>query len=120
MGITDKRTDLAFNQTVICEECGSYGQYIVYMTCTVLSLFFLPVFHWNRHYYVQTSCCGTVYELNAEIGRKIENGENVTIHTEDLQLLNNYRYSTIRRCEYCGFTTKEDYDYCPKCGNPLH
>ena len=49
------------------------------MISTVLSLFFIPTFKWNRRYYVQTTCCGTTYELNPEIGMQIARGENVEI-----------------------------------------
>ena len=49
MGITDGRKQLDFTQTVICGVCGKYGRYQVFMTYTVLSLFFIPCFKWNRH-----------------------------------------------------------------------
>ena len=68
MGITDGRKQLDFTQTVICGVCGKYGRYQVFMTYTVLSLFFIPCFKWNRHYYVQMSCCNTLYELDPEVG----------------------------------------------------
>lgn len=75
MGITDGRKDFDFNQVVTCDECGRYGRYQVYMTYMVLSLFFIPCFKWNRHYYVQTTCCNALYELDPEIGRRIARGE---------------------------------------------
>lgn len=85
MGITDGRKNLDYNQTEICSVCGRYGRFQVFMTYTVLSLFFIPCFKWNRHYYVQTSCCHTLYELDREIGRRIERGEDVRILPEHLQ-----------------------------------
>ena len=39
MGITDGRKDFDFTQTIICNLCGKYGRYQVFMTYTVLSLF---------------------------------------------------------------------------------
>lgn len=39
MGITDGRKDFDFVQTMICDACGKYGRYQVFMTYTVLSLF---------------------------------------------------------------------------------
>ena len=78
MGITDGRKDLDFSQQMICNVCGRYGRYQVFMTYTVLSLFFIPCFKWNKHYYVTTSCCGSMYELDSDIY-----GESVrdVIHT---------------------------------------
>ena len=75
LGITDGRKDFEFTQTMICNICGKYGRYQVFMTYTVLSLFFIPCFKWNKHYYVQTSCCGTLYELDPKIGKQIARGE---------------------------------------------
>ena len=44
MGITDGRKELNYSQTEICSVCGCYGRYQVFMTYTVLSLFFIPCF----------------------------------------------------------------------------
>ena len=60
MGITQGRKELPFTQTVICDRCGSYGRYMVFMTYTVLSLFFIPVFRWGKKYYVRIRTYKTV------------------------------------------------------------
>jgi rubrerythrin len=66
------------------------------------------------------SCCGTLYQLDPEIGRRIARGEQVEIAKEQLTSVNAYGgQSRIRRCSNCGFTTEEDYTYCPKCGSRL-
>ena len=121
MGITDGRKELNYSQTEICSVCGCYGRYQVFMTYTVLSLFFIPCFKWNRHYYVQTSCCNTLYELDREVGRRIERGENVRILAEHLQKLGSGRssYTDYKRCLNCGYETTEDFVFCPKCGARL-
>lgn len=121
MGITDGRKELNYNQTEICNICGRYGRYQVFMTYTVLSLFFIPCFKWNRHYYVQTSCCNTIYELDATIGRQIERGEDVRILPEHLRRAGNGRtgYTGYKRCANCGYETTEDFVFCPKCGARL-
>ena len=116
MGITDGRKDLDFTQTVICDNCGKYGRYQVFMLYTVLSLFFIPTFKWNKRYYVQMSCCGTVYELNPEIGRRIAAGEDLQIRSQDMTKVNQGRSYGLKHCNNCGYETTEDFDYCPKCG----
>ena len=128
MAITDGRKDLKFSQMVICDVCGKYGRYQVFMTYTVLSLFFIPCFKWNRHYYVQTSCCNTIYELDPEVGKRLLRGEEVEITESDLTLRQDgngnpwtgsdasHRHKV---CPSCGFETDEDFSYCPKCGKPL-
>ena len=114
MGINTDRIEHNHDQTMICDVCERYGHLNVFMTCSVLSLFFLPVFRWNRHYYVEMSCCQSLYELDEQIGRMIEKGEDVEIRKEDLTLLN--KTKGYKKCQYCGYETDEDFDFCPKCG----
>ena len=44
MSITDGRKDFDFHQQIICDLCGRYGRFQVFMTYTVLALFFIPCF----------------------------------------------------------------------------
>ena len=119
-GVNDRSEDLEFSQMMTCNICGQLGRFSVFVTYTVLSLFLLPVWKWNRRYYVQTSCCNTIYELDPEIGKLIEQGEHVEIRSEDLTLIRRGRAGvTFRKCPICGYETQEDFEYCPKCGNPL-
>ena len=120
IGISNGRKDFPFTQTIICRECGKYGRYQVFMTYMTLLLFFIPCGRWNRRYYVQASCCNTVYELNPEIGKRIARGEDVRITEDDLARMNTGGgnvWQRTKRCRQCGFTTEEDFDYCPKCGS---
>ena len=109
MGITAGRKDFDFHQQIICDICGKYGRFQVSMTYTVLSLFFIPCFKWNKHYYVQTSCCNTVYELDAEVGKRIAAGEDVEILPQHLRRMNQQGYGySMKRCRNCGFSTTEE------------
>ena len=116
MGITQGRKDFNYKQMVICNHRGSYGRYQVYMTYMSLSLFFLPVFKWNKQYYVQMSCCHTLYALDPVIGKRIDRGEDIEILPEHLTEVQTGWRSRYKRCGNCGFETQEDYEYCPKCG----
>lgn len=117
MGITDGRKDFDFTQTIICNLCGKYGRYQVFMTYTVLSMFFIPCFKWNKHYYVQTSCCNTLYELVPEIGKAIARGQQVEIQPEHLTRVSRGSSSLMyKHCSQCGYETAEDFEFCPKCG----
>lgn len=88
MGMSQGEKQLDYSRTVICGECGRYGRYEVFMTYMYLSFFFIPLFKWNKHYYVRTSCCQTVYELDPEVGRRIAAGENIEIDLKDLYKIN--------------------------------
>ena len=117
MGITDGRKVFDYTQTVICNICGKYGRYQVFMTYTVLSLFFIPCFKWNKRFYVQTSCCNTLYELDPEIGKRIAKGESLEIRPDDLTKVNIPGYfNSYKKCINCGYVTNEDFEFCPKCG----
>ena len=129
IGVSEGSKEFDFTQTDICRACGRYGRYIVFMTYTVLSLFFIPTFRWNKQYYVRMSCCGKIYRLNPEVGKRIASGEDVRIQPEDLEDTGGYSSGDISRnahmdgwsglsktCEHCGYTTNEDFDFCPKCG----
>ncbi len=119
--ISQGRKDLSHDQLVICSQCGRYGHYRVFMTFTQLLLFLIPCFKWGKKYYVQMSCCGTVYSLNPEIGARIARGENVQIGPADLQIAHSGGGPArmVKRCSACGYQTEEDFDFCPKCGKPL-
>ncbi len=119
MGITEGRKDFDFLQSIVCSVCGRYGQFQVFMTYTVLSLFFIPCFKWNKHYYVRTTCCDTLYELDPEVGKRIAKGEIIEIRPEHLQRVgngSNDSFRSYKTCANCGYTTDEDFQFCPKCG----
>ncbi|MCR5627115.1 MAG: zinc ribbon domain-containing protein [Lachnospiraceae bacterium] len=122
MGINDGRKDLDFDQMSICGICGKYGHYRVFMTYMVLSLFFIPTFKWAKHYYVQSSCCNTLYELNPEVGKAIARGEKAEITPGDLTRVQSGGWNSggYKKCDRCGYETQEDFEYCPKCGNKLN
>ena len=115
IGISDEQKDLDYGRMMVCDACGAYGRYRVYMVCTVLRLFFIPVLKWNRRYFVQASCCESLYSLDGAIGARIAAGEDVEIQTEHLHRMHSGSCD-VRRCQNCGFLTREDYDFCPKCG----
>lgn len=104
MGINTGRKDLDFSQMMICPSCGQYGRITIYMTYTVLSLFFIPVFKWNRHYYAVSSCCHRTWHLDKDMGRRILRGEAVSIRPEDLDPVAD-QYT----CRYQNYRSDMDY-----------
>ena len=116
MGITDERKDLEYSQPAVCGACGVYSRYQLFMTCTLLSLFFIPCFRWNRRYFVQLRCCGSIYRLDDAIGKRIAAGEQIEIRPEHLTEVEN---RGGRRCPNCGYGLEADFEFCPKCGRQL-
>ncbi|WP_347565025.1 zinc ribbon domain-containing protein [Lactonifactor sp. BIOML-A7] len=129
MGISQGRKNIEYVKTVICSSCGKYGRYEVYMTYSCFSLFFIPLFKWDRHYYAETTCCHTLYEITPEIGRQIMRGDAVELREEDLIRIKRGQGSFLgwtneaakgtRICSDCGYEGEKDFVYCPKCGKRL-
>ncbi len=122
MGVTPVSKEIPYSGALmICDKCGRYGRYQIFMTYMCLSLFFIPTFKWNRRYYVKTSCCGAVYELNPDVGRRLARGEQILITPDMLTFARSGNdraawQTTVKRCPNCGYETTEDFEFCPKCG----
>ena len=98
------------------------------MTYLYFSFFFIPLFKWNKKFYVKMSCCEAVYELDPEKGKALARGQQADITQADLTLVQegNRRssyadgsYKVWKHCVRCGDETEEDFEYCPKCGGRL-
>lgn len=121
-GISQGTKELVYQAIMfVCDRCGRYGRYQVFMTYSYLSLFFIPVFKWNRKYYAKSTCCGTIYEIHTEIGQRIAKGEEIQLRPEHLTLVADGHQepewqTEVKTCTGCGYETKENFAFCPKCG----
>lgn len=115
-GISSKERDLDFSQTTICKTCGSYGRLEAFMTYTYFSLFFIPIIKWNKKYFIRSTCCGSIYSIEEELGKSIERGRNVVIKDSDLININR-NYKKELYCKNCGRKIEESFEYCPSCGH---
>lgn len=114
MGISQKEKKLNFSDLKICSCCGKYGRMEVFMTYTYLMFFFVPILKWNKRYVVRMDCCGSTAELDSELGKKIERGQ---VDSLELEKLNFNRYGNyVKFCTNCGYSTNEEFQFCPKCG----
>jgi hypothetical protein len=118
-GVSSKQEKLDFGQSILCSSCSRFGTLEVYIEYMYLSIFFIPVMKWNRRYYVRSTCCGSLYGLNGELGERIRKGEHVELAESDLQLVRQGQAGGISRCPRCGFELEGDFRFCPNCGSPL-
>lgn len=120
IGISQREKRLSYQQTMICKVCGKFGRLEVLMTYTCFTLFFLPLFRWNVKYYATASCCGSVYLLDNDLGKRIARGEVLDLTEEDLiNPVHQNNYGGALHCSRCGYQCSSDFTYCPKCGNKL-
>lgn len=117
-GISNGEKKLDYVQSIVCPRCGAFGRMEVYITYMCFSFFFIPIFKWNKKYFVKNTCCNSIYILDNEIGLKISKGDNISISENDLQLIDSNQPS-INRCLNCGYIGDQDFQYCPKCGQKL-
>ncbi|HBG09498.1 MAG: zinc ribbon domain-containing protein [Limnochordia bacterium] len=111
-GIQDKEEIIKTEQGVTCPVCGAYDRYEVIRAYTYFHIFFIPVWKWNRRYFIRTRCCQRVCGLDEELGQRIEEGQAVSISTEHLDC----RQPAGRFCSSCGAQLHSAFNYCPYCG----
>lgn len=116
-GMSSKEEKLDFSQTIICPNCGAYGRLELFMTYSYFSLFFIPLFKWNKKYLVRSTCCDSIYTINDDLGRDIEKGIKTRIEESDLEPIHTgYRQ---KYCSNCHFPIEPEFQYCPRCGTKL-
>lgn len=116
-GINQREKQLDFAQAAVCPCCGRYGHISVWVRYSYFMLFFIPIFKWGRRYFARMDCCGKAAPLDEQTGRAIERGEIDRLDVESLNFGGGG--SMGRACPVCGFTTFEDFAFCPKCGRPM-
>ncbi len=114
-------------------ELGEVDGYRIFMTAETLYLFFIPTLSWSRQYFAEYPS-GKIFQLTEDAGKMIRRGEKDRIDAGDIlgEAGNSGFYgeqgasgrewgsaSHVRKCPYCGFTTTENYNYCPKCAEKL-
>lgn len=115
MGVSQNQKKLDYKKLDICKCCGKYSSVELYMNYWYFMFFFIPLFKWNKEYYVKSSCCNKVAKIDYEIGNIIEKGQDANINIEEIDF--GCDENSIKVCSICGYTTEEDFIYCPKCSN---
>lgn len=128
-----------------CREIGIAGGYRIIETCERLYLFFIPTFGWSRQYFAVAQD-GTAYPIREEAAKAVKRGEKRSLAAEDFTGpacetamtygggsendraatdtgrrygFNNDTAVHRKKCPYCGFSTTENFTYCPKCAEKL-
>lgn len=114
-GIQDKERTLKEFESVICPRCGRLTRAELIEIYTYFHFFFIPLFQWNRRYYLSLRCCKTLYEVPYDYA--IELKQSPTIDFSRLRELTSFS-SNI--CPRCGSIINPNFNYCPFCGERLN
>ena len=115
MGINEGVKKLLYNgRLVLCKTCGQYFEGEILMSYMAFSLFFIPLFKWNKRYFVKAPCCGSVFFISKEKGRRIEMGKDTNILEEDI--ISVVRTTQYKKCPECGKEVDLEFKFCPECG----
>ncbi len=116
VGVNNRLEQLNFRQNIVCPCCGRYSALEAFKGYDYVSLFFVPVFRWNKQYYLRAVCCESTCMIDKDLGRKIEDGTITNVDVNRLNFTRNWSYNQFKRCPSCGYETNEDFVFCPKCG----
>lgn len=116
-GIDQKSKQIGTCNNKICPACGAMTRFEIYKSYSYFHIFFIPTFRWNTRYYVKSTCCGNMFELDPIIGEEFERGNNPEIKEEHLRF--SKEYLLFKHCKNCGARSDPSYSYCPYCGEKL-
>lgn len=114
-GIQTKNQKIKTEQGMICPVCGAYDRFDIVKTFNYFHIFFVPVWKWNKRFFIQTRCCQQICILDQEIGTRIEAGESIRVSEEHVQC----NRPRGRVCPNCQERLDSSYNYCPHCGTGL-
>lgn len=82
---TTKEEPINYDKVTRCSYCDDMGSYDVLYAYSVLTIFFIPVWKWNKQYIAERTCCKRKFYLDYSIGEALRHGEDVEIRDEDLE-----------------------------------
>lgn len=118
-GFSSGTKEFPFMQTLICKACGQFGRLNLFMSYRTFTLFFIPIIKFSKQYYIQMSCCGTVYAIDAHLAKALIRGEKTELAEEDLTQVVRPGQKPVKHCPSCGAKMDAESAFCPKCGTKL-
>lgn len=116
-GIQDKEKYMGSYNNIVCLSCGRWTRYDIYKSYRYFHIFFIPIFWWDVKYLVKGTCCGCLYELDPDVGRRFEKNPDTEIRNENLRRIN--VHIPFKYCPNCRRNVPEEFSYCPYCGGRL-
>lgn len=111
-GIYPKREKIKRVEFIECSECKN-SDFSLIEDSSVFEFFFIPVFKFNKKYFLNCQHCNSIFVIDKERARDI-----VWKNTSDIDywyLSKNILYRE-RRCQNCNSILNDRDNYCPVCG----
>ena len=116
-GIEDGRKEVIKINNIVCPDCGrKYSAATLWFSYTFFHFFFIPLFKWNKKYFVRMDCCGAVWECGGEAAEEVRRTGRVDFSKCGKR---GGERSAGRRCPGCGSAVAPGFSYCPHCGGKL-
>lgn len=115
-GVETKSKELKDINNVTCKQYGRYGVYRLVKQYSYFHLFFIPIFRWGEKYFIVSRCCRSVFGLNNEKGKRLEQGIDFTVEENDMQYLYREEKHGLDECPNCGRAIDRSFAFCPYCG----
>lgn len=105
------------NQGVTLKD-GAGESYLLYLTYTCFSLFFIPLFRWGKIHYLETAGVARSipkedYDAMRQSGRVLD---RYVVHPEPQQATSPKRDCVNEYCPVCKQKLEKGFSYCPYCG----
>lgn len=122
-GISNKEKELRDINNVVCKKCRTMTTYKLIKVYNFFHIFFIPIIRWGQRYYLKSRCCNTIFEINPDLGGRLEQGEDVYIEDKDMtEVYSDYErkfYNEEVVCLACKNKVNTSFTYCPHCGERL-
>lgn len=119
MGIDVKSKEIRDINNITCKHCGRFGMYKLVKEYSYFHFFFIPLFRWGVKYYLISRCCQNVFSISKEKGKRLEDGLDTFVDTDELQYEYNGKGQAKNNCFNCGSVIDSSFEYCPRCGNKV-
>lgn len=115
-GIEDNVKELRAIRNIVCPVCGRYASAWLLFSYTFFHFFFIPLFKWNKTYFIKFDCCGAVYACAKDTADEILRTGEIDFEKCSKQ---SQGCGGAEHCPYCGGRLSGGFAYCPYCGKKL-
>lgn len=86
-GVMSRQKELGQFKDTSCKSCGNVAVYNLIKIYNVFYLFFIPIFKWGNRYYAQCKTCNSIFQVEDNTGKEIEEGKLHNLSTDTMTLV---------------------------------